>query len=125
MKTIDHTKPILVTGATGYLASWIVKQLLEDGFTIHATVRQKANTDKYQYLLDLAKASKGTLKIFEADLLVPNSFWEAMNSCELVIHTASPFKITGIKNADKELVQPALQGTRNVLFAANDTHSVK
>lgn len=31
MKTIDRTKPVLVTGGTGYLASWIVKQLLTDG----------------------------------------------------------------------------------------------
>ena len=125
MKTIDKTKPVLVTGATEYLASWIVKQLLDDGLTVHATVRQKANIKKYQYLLDIEKSSKGTLKIFEADLLLLNSFKEAMTGCELVIHTASPFKITGIKDADKELVQPALQGTRNILFSANDTESVK
>lgn len=125
MKTIDKTKPVLVTGGTGYLASWIVKQLLQDGFTVHATVRDKSNEEKYQHLLNINELSKGNLKIFEADLLLQNSFCEAMKGCELVIHTASPFKITGIKNPEKELVQPALQGTRNVLFTANDTESVK
>lgn len=125
MKTIDKTKPILVTGGTGYLASWIVKQLLHEGFTVHATVRDKSNKGKYQHLLDINDVSEGTLKIFEADLLIQNSFREAMRGCELVIHTASPFKITGIKNPEKELVQPALQGTRNVLFSTNDIESVK
>ena len=125
MKTIDKNKPILVTGGTGYLASWIVKQLLEDGLNVHTTVRDKSNQHKYQHLLDIEKESKGKLNIFEADLLIDHSFQKAMADCELVIHTASPFKITGIKNAEKELVQPALQGTRNVLFTANDTHSVK
>ncbi|MGQ7870579.1 NAD-dependent epimerase/dehydratase family protein [Sunxiuqinia sp. sy24] len=125
MTTIDRNKPILVTGGTGYLASWIVKQLLDQGFHVNTTIRNKSNQQKYQHLLNIEKESKGTLSIYEADLLLDHSFQEAMNGCELVIHTASPFKISGIKNADKELVQPALQGTRNVLFSANDTNSVK
>lgn len=125
MTTIDKHKPILVTGGTGYLASWIIKQLLDEGLSVHTTVRQKKHKSKYQHLLDSAKQSPGKLKVFEADLLIDHSFQEAMTDCELVIHTASPFKITGIKNADKELVQPALQGTRNVLFSATDSDSVK
>ena len=28
-----------VTGATGYLGSWLVEALLERGYTVHATVR--------------------------------------------------------------------------------------
>ena len=39
MFTIDTNKPVLVTGATGYVAGWIVKGLLEAGATVHATVR--------------------------------------------------------------------------------------
>ncbi len=46
MESADKTKPILVTGASGYLASWIVKQLLDKGFTVHGTVRNKAKIDK-------------------------------------------------------------------------------
>lgn len=122
---MDKSKPILVTGGTGYLASWIVKQLLDEGFRVNTTVRDKANQQKYRHLLDMASKSEGQLSVYEADLLLDHSFQQAMDGCELVIHTASPFKISGIKNADKELVQPALQGTRNVLFSANDSKSVK
>ena len=125
MKSVDRTKPVLVTGGTGYLASWIVKQLLDQGFEVRTTVRNLAQKDKFAHLTELAVKSKGILQFFEADLLKKGSFAEAMTGCELVIHTASPFKISGIKNAQKELVEPALDGTRNVLDSMNATESVK
>lgn len=125
MKVIDRTQPILVTGGTGYLASWIVKQLLDLDLNVRATVRSLANKEKYAHLTALAVKSKGTLQFFEADLLKKGSFKEAMQDCELVIHTASPFKISGIKNPQKELVEPALEGTRNVLETVNAIQSVK
>lgn len=125
MKTIDLSKPVLVTGGTGYLASWIIRQLLDEGREVRTTVRNLTQKDKYAHLTSIAVKSKGTLQFFEADLLQPGSFSEAMKGCELVIHTASPFKISGIKNAQKELVEPALEGTRNVLESVNKTDSVK
>lgn len=125
MKTLDRTKPVLVTGGTGYLASWIVKQLLDQGFEVRTTVRNLAQKDKYAHLTALAVKSTGVLQFFEADLLKKGSFTEAMAGCELVIHTASPFKISGIKNAQKELIEPALEGTRNVLETVNASESVK
>jgi len=122
--TIDKTKPVLVTGGTGYLASWIVKQLLDEGLTVHATVRNKTKIEKYKHLLELSRTSKGEVKIFEADLLNPHSFKAAMEGCELVMHTASPF-IMQAKNPTETLIKPALEGTKNVLNTANETPSVK
>lgn len=45
MTQIDKTKPLLVTGATGYVASWLVKKLLEEGITVHAAKFIKRNID--------------------------------------------------------------------------------
>ena len=36
MTNIDKTKPVMITGATGYVAGWIVKKLLTEGLTVHA-----------------------------------------------------------------------------------------
>lgn len=124
-QTIDITKPVLVTGGSGYIASWIIKTLLEKGFAVRTTVRNKTDIDKYKHFLKMAENSKGSLEIFESDLLINGSFSEAIKDCELVFHTASPFKIAGIKNPQTDLVDPALEGTRNVLLSANATPSVK
>jgi nucleoside-diphosphate-sugar epimerase len=125
MRTIDKTKPVAVTGVTGYLASWVVKLLLEEGYTVRGTVRNKKDQNKIKHLLSLAKDSKGKLEFFEADLLKEHSFDTVFGGCELVIHTASPFILSEIKDAKKELIDPALIGTQNVLHSVNKASSVK
>ncbi|MFV0590924.1 MAG: NAD-dependent epimerase/dehydratase family protein [Draconibacterium sp.] len=124
MKTIDKSKPVLVTGATGYVAGWLVKKLLEEGLTVHAAVRNPENKEKLKFLDEMAQNTSGEIRYFKADLLEEGSFAEAMTGCELVFHTASPFT-TDVKDPQKELVNPAKQGTRNVLEQANKTPSVK
>ncbi|MDX1761274.1 MAG: NAD-dependent epimerase/dehydratase family protein [Christiangramia sp.] len=124
MKTIDKTKPVLVTGATGYVAGWLVKRLLEDGLTVHAAVRDPEKEHKLQHLNDLVKNSSGTIRYFKSDLLDEGSYAEAMEGCELVFHTASPFT-SEFDDPQKELVDPAVEGTSNVLNQANKTDSVK
>jgi nucleoside-diphosphate-sugar epimerase len=125
MQTIDRTHPVLVTGASGYVASWIVKKLLAEGIGVHATVRDPANAEKVGHLTSLEKAEGAELKLFAADLLDPGSFDEAMQGCELVMHTASPFFISKPKNPEEELLRPAREGTRNVLETAGRTPTVK
>ncbi|NOR87960.1 MAG: NAD-dependent epimerase/dehydratase family protein [Bacteroidales bacterium] len=124
MKTIDKSKPVMVTGATGYVAGWIVKKLLDDGITVYAAVRDPENKEKLKYLDQLAEKSTGNIKYFKADLLQEGSYLEAMKDCELVYHTASPF-FTSVKDAQRDLVDPALLGTRNVLDSVNKTETVK
>ncbi|MDP4965141.1 MAG: NAD(P)H-binding protein, partial [Salibacteraceae bacterium] len=78
MTTIDKTKPVLVTGATGYLAGWIVKKLLDDGITVHAAVRNPDKKEKLAHLDALAAKAPGSIKYFKADLLNEGSYAEAM-----------------------------------------------
>jgi len=124
MTEIDKTKPVLVTGATGYVAGWLVKKLLDEGITVHAAVRNPDNKEKIKHLDQIARDSKGSIKYFKADLLEDGSYAEAMKACELVYHTASPFT-SKFKNPQKDLIDPAVKGTENVLEQANKTESVK
>lgn len=120
----DKTKPVLVTGATGYVAGWLVKILLEEGFTVHAAVRNPSNKEKVAHLDALAENAPGNIKYFQSDLLETGSYAEAMKGCELVFHTASPFTNT-VDDPQKQLIEPAVKGTENVLEQANKTKSVK
>ena len=121
---INKSLPVLVTGATGYIGGWVVKNLLDEGRTIHAPIRNLTNTQKRVHLDKLAKDSSGEIKYFESDLMIENSYKEAMKKCELVIHIASPF-IMDSKDPQKEVIDPALKGTQNILKTANKIESVK
>jgi len=125
MKSIDISKPILVTGGSGYVAGWIIKLFLEEGLSVHTTVRNPTKPSSVDHLNEMAANSPGKLKIFKADLLDQGSFDAAMEGCELVLHTASPFIISGFKDANEALVKPAKEGTQNVLSAVNRTETVK
>jgi len=124
MVQIDKSKPALVTGATGYVAAWLIKRLLDEGITVHAAVRNPDNKERLAHLDALASKSTGSIKYFKTDLLHEGSYADAMEGCEVVFHTASPF-VTDVKDPQKELIDPAVKGTSNVLEQANKVASVK
>lgn len=121
---VDRTAPVLVTGATGYVGSWVVKALLDAGATVHAAVRRPDDQHKMAHLLDAAMHAPGTLRLFAADLMVPGSYRAAMESCRVVIHTASPFARL-VDDAQRELIDPALLGTRSALETVDLVESVE
>ncbi|MEO0497452.1 MAG: NAD-dependent epimerase/dehydratase family protein [Pseudomonadota bacterium] len=114
----------MVTGATGYVAGWVVKRLLDAGATVHAPVRAPGDKRKVGYLEDLAHSAPGELKLFKADLLEDGSYAQAMAGCSIVFHTASPFT-SKVTDPQRDLVDPAVNGTRNVLHSATETESVE
>jgi nucleoside-diphosphate-sugar epimerase len=124
MKVIDRLRPVAVTGGTGYLASWIIKHLLDQGMIVKTSVRNLSGM-KAVNLMKLQESSDGRLNILQADLLKSGDFDNVVKDCEVVIHTASPFRVSGVKDFKSEVIDPALEGTRNVLSSVNRTPSVK
>ncbi|MGZ3477693.1 MAG: NAD-dependent epimerase/dehydratase family protein, partial [Polyangiales bacterium] len=104
---------ILVTGANGFIASHIVELLLAKGHRVRGTVRS-ANKEK----------ARAGLELVEAELLAEGAFDRAAEGCDAVIHTASPY-VLDAKDPQKDLVDPAVHGTRNVLSACKKSKSVK
>lgn len=117
-------KTILVTGGTGFIGSWVTKELLEKGYTVRLAVRDKGKKNKYQHLLEIENNCDGKLELWEANLLVEGSYDKAAEGCASIIHMASPFTLR-FKDAQKELIDPALKGTKNVLNAASKSSTVK
>lgn len=115
---------IMVTGGTGYVGSWVVKKLLEEGYTVKLTTRDKTRKSKFKHLKQIADQTSGSLEIWEADLLENQSFRKPAEGCSSIVHMASPFTLR-FNDAEEELVRPALTGTQNVLNAASQTETVK
>ncbi|MED6172987.1 hypothetical protein PIB30_055170 [Stylosanthes scabra] len=110
---------VCVTGASGYIASWIVKFLLQRGYTVRATLRDPGDPKKVEHLLRL-EGAKERLQLFKADLVEEGSFDSVVQGCHGVFHTASPVLLhVG------ELIDPAVKGTLNVLEACAKSPSVK
>ncbi len=121
---IDKKAPVMLTGATGYVGGQVAKRLLEAGLTVHAPIRNPENKKKTQHLDVIADKTPGSIHYFKADLLESNSYNSAMQGCELVIHCASPFALT-VKDAYRDLIDPAVKGTENVMRSVQQTEFVK
>lgn len=117
--------PVVLTGGTGYLGSQILHYLLESEYEVRLTTRSVEKTQEDAYIKTVLTRYKSQLSLYEADLLQEGSFDEVMKGAKGLIHAASPFKISGIKDAKKELINPAVQGTKNVLDAASKSETVK
>lgn len=116
----------LVTGGSGFVAGHLVDLLLREGWQVRTTVRSLANAQKNRALTDLAVRYPGKLELHQADLLREGSFDAAMNGCGVVFHVASPFLMPEqIKDGMKQVVEPALKGTRNVLDTVNRSPGVR
>ncbi|XP_042495454.1 cinnamoyl-CoA reductase 1-like isoform X2 [Macadamia integrifolia] len=110
---------VCVTGAGGYVGSWLVKLLLSRGYRVHGTLREPGDV-KNAHLKKLDD-SLGNLRLFKADLLDYSSLHTAIAGCDGVFHVASPVPPGMVLNPEVELIEPAVNGTLNVLKACSET----
>ncbi|TVU08210.1 hypothetical protein EJB05_41604 [Eragrostis curvula] len=114
-------KTVCVTGAGGFVASWLVKLLLSRGdYVVHGTVRDP-NDPKNAHLAALDGAGE-RLRLFKADVVGYASMAAAVAGCDGVFHVASPVPAANPANPDAEVLAPAVTGTRNVLMACEDAN---
>ena len=116
---MEHKERVLVTGGSGFIASYCIAQALNDGWQVRTTVRDLAREAALR--ADIAKLSpKGDLlEVVTADLNSDIGWKGAASGCAYVLHVASPFPATSPKD-DDELVRPARDGTLRVLAAARN-----
>ncbi|XP_037482178.1 phenylacetaldehyde reductase-like [Triticum dicoccoides] len=82
---------VCVTKAAGYIASWLVKKLLERGCTVHRTLRNLGDEKKTKALRGLTGAVE-RLVLFEADIYDAAPFGLVIKGCELVFLVATPLQ---------------------------------
>ncbi|CAR23946.1 SDR family oxidoreductase [Lachancea thermotolerans CBS 6340] len=107
--------PVLVTGCTGFIAQYIVRDLLEQNYEVIGTVRSKEKGDTIERLFNNDPSL--TLEVVE-DIAAPDAFdnvFEKYGSkIKVILHTASPFHFNAT-DYENEMLKPALHGTRSVL----------
>lgn len=108
---------VLVTGASGFIASHCVLDLLTNGYEVTGTIRNLDRADKLRGILAKHHEGAANLELHAATLDSAQGWQEAMARCDTVFHVASP--VPTIQPEDPmEVIEPARQGTLNVLKAA-------
>jgi dihydroflavonol-4-reductase len=116
---MPSTKPILVTGASGFVALHTIIQLLQQGYKVRGTLRTLSREIEVRGIIGKYVEVKESLEIVSADLLQDSGWDKIVQGCESILHVASPFPLLEPSNED-ELIVPAVQGTQRVLRAAHD-----
>ncbi|MFN3181872.1 MAG: NAD-dependent epimerase/dehydratase family protein [Nannocystaceae bacterium] len=124
MSTLQPGDRVLVTGGSGYIASHIIEQLLRGGFEVRATVRNPDDDAKTSHLRAFEGADR--LELVAADLMKKGDFHEPVAGCKAVVHAASSVRLNA-KDPQRDIVDVAVEGTRNVfeaIDAAQGIHTV-
>lgn len=106
----DRGKMILVTGGTGFLGAYIIKELIEKGYTVRAIRR----TNKLPFFISSSLFEK--VEWVEGDILDINSLEVAMEGIDTVIHSAAV--VSFIKKERKNMYHVNVDGTANVVNIA-------
>ena len=110
-------KTILVTGASGFIGCHCVLDLLNHGYRVRGSVRDPGRTGALEKTLSANGADTSQLDWVAASLTEPDGWSAAVDGCDAIFHVASPVPTIQPKNPD-DVIEPARQGTLNVLQAA-------
>ena len=121
----DGVPRVLVTGASGFIATHVIYQLQQQGrVRVRGTVRSLKREEKVKPLRNLMPDAKYPLRLVPADLQDAKSWTRAVKGCTYVYHIASPFPASSPRD-ENEVIQPAVEGTLNVLKACAESGTVK
>ena len=105
---------VFVSGGSGYIAGFLIRQLIDAGWTVNTSIRDLAKESAVRATLAVDNSK---LKFFAADLTSDAGWAEAMAGCSHVAHVASPLPTDAPKHED-ELIVPARDGALRALKAA-------
>lgn len=114
----NKSKTVLVTGASGFLGTHCVLQLLEHGYRVRGTLRDPDREAHFREVFSRHTRVADNLEFAQADLLKDDGWANAVSGCEYVLHVASPFPGEPPEHED-DLILPAREGTLRVLRAAS------
>ena len=100
---------VLITGATGFLGSAVLRLLIDEGYDVRVLVRKNA---------DMRNIEEYDVKIIKGDLQNTESLKSAVYSCEQVFHVAADYRLW--VPDPENMYKTNIDGTRNLILAATD-----
>ena len=110
---------VLLTGISGWIAKHTAIELLNAGYEVLGTIRNKNLVDQTKQTIS-KYASTEKLSFVELDLLKDDGWNEAAKGCRYIFHIASPFPMKVSSNREN-LLPVAVDGTLRVLNAGLNT----
>jgi len=110
-------KKVLVTGADGFIGSYLVEKLIEEGADVKAFVFYNS-FNSWGWLENLSKSKLEKVEIFSGDIRDPNGVRTAMEGCEIVFHLAALIAIPYSYHSPDSYVDTNVKGTLNIVQAA-------
>lgn len=106
---------VLLTGANGFVGAHVLEHLLKANYRVRSTVR---SLEKARFIEEKYKTKKEDLSfVVVPDIQANGSLDEAVKGCAFICHVASPY-FTSTNDPLKELLEPAVNGTKNVIKSA-------
>ena len=117
---MNPSKTVLVTGASGFIATHCILKLASEGYKIRGTVRDFSRVDSLEKLLSagLKKYYQGSnldVSWLQADLNADNGWADAAKDCDFVLHVASPVTFS-IHGEDVDLLHLPLGNNVVVIY---------
>ena len=108
---------VLVTGGSGFLAGWVIVNLLNNGHTVRSTLRDLGKENQVRRNIGIEAKDTSALEFVKTDLMNDTGWETAVTGCKYVLHIAAPVGVHSPRDPN-DLIVPTRDGALRVLSAA-------